>query len=59
VAWPLAGALALWLGHVVWWWLRVRRGAPVDHERGMYRALAIWAVVDVALLAALHLAGCA
>jgi 4-hydroxybenzoate polyprenyltransferase len=56
VIWPLAAALAAWLGHLTWWLLRVHGTRNVDHERGMYRALALWAIVDVALLVSWHLA---
>jgi hypothetical protein len=33
------------------WWARWRRWTPRQHEAGMYRALAAWAVTDVSLLA--------
>ena len=48
---PLA-ALALWTGHLVVWRLALPTRTEADHERGMYRALNLWAVVDVALLLA-------
>lgn len=48
--WPLAIPLAIWLG-VLWPWLR-RFGtwSPRQHQRGMYRALAAWAVTDLTTL---------
>jgi len=55
-AWPLALALTAWLGNIAWWLSRWRRGRETDHEHGMYRALVLWAVVDVALLGSLYLA---
>jgi len=50
--WLPGGALFLWLAHV-WWW-RERAGGldAAGHERGMYRALGLWALVDAALVAA-------
>jgi 4-hydroxybenzoate polyprenyltransferase len=56
VRWPLALVLAAWLGHIAWWFVRRRTFAPAAHERGMYRALALWAVADFALLVSLYLA---
>lgn len=55
-AWPLALALTAWLGNIAWWLSRWRRGSGTDHERGMYRALVLWAIVDLALLGSLYLA---
>ncbi len=48
-AWP-AVALAAWLLHLVVWLVRAPRLDAPAHERGMYRALALWAAVDLALL---------
>lgn len=48
---PLA-ALALWVGHLVIWRISLPTRTAADHERGMYRALNLWAVVDVALVLA-------
>jgi hypothetical protein len=48
--WALAGVLTVWLGHLAWWWLRAPRWPPARHERGMYHALALWGLVDVALV---------
>lgn len=50
--WLPAGALFLWLTHLWAWRERAARMDAAAHERGMYRALALWAVVDAALLAA-------
>ena len=47
-----AAALAAWLAHLANWLRRCRSYAAADHERGMYRALALWAGVDAALLVA-------
>lgn len=50
--WLPALALFLWLVHL-WRWRRQARGMnPRAHERGMYRALALWALIDIALVAA-------
>lgn len=48
---PGAGLLA-WIGHLVVWSLSSVTYTPADHERGMYRALTLWAAVDLTLLAA-------
>jgi 4-hydroxybenzoate polyprenyltransferase len=48
---PAVGLL-VWLGHLVVWSLSSMTYTPADHERGMYRALTLWAVVDLALLVA-------
>lgn len=48
--WPLAMPLAAWLAVLGPWIARRRRYAPADHQRGMYRALAAWAVTDVTVL---------
>ena len=58
VAWLglLIVALGLWCGHLVWWLRRAASWSDKNHERGMYRALALWATVDVAL-AVVWLAG--
>lgn len=52
--WPTALALAAWVGHIAWWLARRLRGAPTYDERGMYRALALWTLVDAALLGSLY-----
>lgn len=49
-AWLLALPLLAWLAVLVPWYRR-RDGLPrAAHQRGMYRALAAWAVTDVAVL---------
>jgi len=47
----LTVALLLWLAHLAWWVMRSDRLDPAAQERGMYRALALWAVIDLTLLA--------
>jgi 4-hydroxybenzoate polyprenyltransferase len=47
---PVAIALLLWCGHLVGWLARAGRLSPRAQERGMYRALVLWAVLDVAIL---------
>ena len=42
--------LALWLAVLVPWLLHHAAWRPQQHQRGMYRALAAWAVTDVAVL---------
>jgi hypothetical protein len=42
-------ALLLWLGHLGWWWWRADTWQNAAHERGMYRALGLWVLVDGAL----------
>jgi 4-hydroxybenzoate polyprenyltransferase len=42
----LAGAALAWAMALVPWRLRMPRLTPADHQRGMYRALAAWAVTD-------------
>ena len=48
---PLA-AMILWIGHLVVWSLSAMTYTMADHERGMYRALTLWGIVDIALLVA-------
>jgi 4-hydroxybenzoate polyprenyltransferase len=43
-------SLAAWLGVVVPWMARWRAMSPAQHEAGMYRGLAAWAVTDISLL---------
>lgn len=50
-------ALGAWLGHLGQWWRREPGLTDRAREKGMYRALTLWAVVDGALLAAWFLAG--
>lgn len=49
--WPL-GATGLWILHLVWWWRRTPSWSAADHERGMYRALLLWAAIDAAVIGA-------
>ncbi len=46
----LCGALLAWNGHQAWWLSRVGAMADPEHEKAMYRALRLWALVDVAVL---------
>jgi 4-hydroxybenzoate polyprenyltransferase len=48
---PLALSLAAWLLVLIPWLARWRRWSPRQHEAGMYRALAAWAITDISLLA--------
>lgn len=48
----LAIAAAIWLVVLVPWLLSYRRMTADQHKRGMYRALAAWAVTDIAVIAA-------
>jgi len=41
---------ALWLAVLLPWFLRYRGWSPKQHQRGMYRALAAWAVTDLTVL---------
>ena len=50
---PLLISLAAWLAVLLPWWARWRRWTQAQHEAGMYRSLAAWAVTDVSLLALL------
>jgi 4-hydroxybenzoate polyprenyltransferase len=51
-AWPWAlPSLGAWLAVLLPWCLRWRRMSQHQHEAGMYRALAAWAVTDLSLLA--------
>jgi 4-hydroxybenzoate polyprenyltransferase len=47
---PVAVALIAWLGHLVLWLVRAPGWSERQHERGMYRALALWALVDASIL---------
>ncbi|HZE93430.1 MAG TPA: hypothetical protein VEZ49_01900, partial [Gemmatimonadales bacterium] len=42
--------LALWLAVLVPWFLGHAAWTPRQHQRGMYRALAAWAVTDLTVL---------
>jgi divalent metal cation (Fe/Co/Zn/Cd) transporter len=48
----LAFAGAMWLVVLVPWLLSYRRMTADQHKRGMYRALAAWAVTDIAVIVA-------
>ncbi len=48
----LAWAAAVWALVLIPWRRRVARCTPAEHQRGMYRALAAWAVTDVAVVLA-------
>jgi 4-hydroxybenzoate polyprenyltransferase len=45
-------ALVCWAAVLLPWRSRWSRLAPADHERGMYRALAAWAVTDLVVVLA-------
>jgi len=45
-------ALVCWAAVLLPWRSRWSRLAPADHQRGMYRALAAWAVTDLVVVLA-------
>ena len=47
---PMIG-VAIWTAHLGRWWIQADSMETGDHEKGMYTALFLWAVVDVTLLA--------
>ena len=49
---PLVVAGLLWLTLLSRWRARVQAMSPADHKRGMYLALAVWGVTDIAVLVA-------
>jgi len=49
-AWPLVVPLATWLAVLGAWYGRREALSPAGHQRGMYRALAAWAVTDLVVL---------
>jgi len=49
-AWLLGVPLAAWLAVLVPWYRRREVLIPADHQRRMYRALAAWAMTDLAVL---------
>ncbi len=49
-AWPLVVPLATWLAVLGAWYGRREVLSPAGHQRGMYRALAAWAVTDLVVL---------
>ena len=50
---PILLSLVAWLGIALPWLRNWRAWSPRQHEAGMYRALAAWAVTDLLLLAML------
>jgi 4-hydroxybenzoate polyprenyltransferase len=48
----LALALGAWMAVLVPWRLRYARMTPGDHQRGMYRALGVWALTDIVVVLA-------
>ena len=46
----IALPLVLWLSVLMPWLSRHDRWSPLQHQRGMYRALAAWAVTDLTVL---------
>jgi len=46
----LAFPLLLWLSVLLPWLFMHARWTPTEHQRGMYRALAAWAVTDLTVL---------
>jgi len=51
----LALALAAWLQVLLPWYRRHATMTPAQHQRGMYAALAAWAVTDIAVILAFAL----
>jgi 4-hydroxybenzoate polyprenyltransferase len=47
---PLSGAIAVWIVMLFVWYLKEAGMNASAHEKGMYRALAIWAAIDGAVL---------
>jgi 4-hydroxybenzoate polyprenyltransferase len=48
--WALAVPLVAWAAVLLPWYRRRDAYTPPDHQRGMYRALAAWAITDVVVL---------
>lgn len=48
----VGAACGLWLAHLALWLERAPRLEDRGHERGMYRALGLWALIDAAVVAA-------
>jgi hypothetical protein len=46
----LGAPLLLWLAVLVPWLVDYATWSPKQHQRGMYRALAAWAVTDLTVL---------
>jgi 4-hydroxybenzoate polyprenyltransferase len=49
----LVVALALWLGLLIPWWRRAGSLGRAQEQRGFYQALWIWALTDIAIVAAM------
>jgi len=49
-AWPLLVTLAAWLAVLGPWYRHRDAWSPAGHQRGMYRALAAWALTDLVVL---------
>ena len=47
---PLLVSLLAWEGVLLPWWAKWRSWTPHQHEAGMYRCLAAWAITDVSVL---------
>lgn len=48
--WPLVVPLALWVAVLAPWYRHRATRSAADHQRGMYQALAAWAVTDLTVL---------
>jgi hypothetical protein len=47
---PLSGAVAAWIAMLAGWYFKAAEMDASAHEKGMYRALAVWAVIEGAVL---------
>ncbi|TAL40275.1 MAG: hypothetical protein EPN89_20075 [Methylovulum sp.] len=47
---PQSGAIVAWMLMLAVWYLKAAEMDASAHEKGMYRALAVWAVIDGAVL---------
>ena len=50
---PLVVAFALWLLLLIPWWKRTASLSRASEQRGFYQALWIWAITDIAIVAAM------
>lgn len=52
IAWiiPLSWAMIAWIAMLAVWYFKAERMDASAHEKGMYRALVVWAVIDGAVL---------
>lgn len=50
---PLVVAFALWLLLLIPWWRRTASLSRASEQRGFYQALWIWAITDIAIIAAM------